>query len=114
MASFLEIYNEHVYDLLSKDPLKSLEVRESPADKSFYVPELTRHAVAKKQDFLKLIELAISHRRTARTKYNDESSRSHSMLTIYLEKSIPQGLKGQKLVAAKLNLVDLVGCWSGL
>jgi len=48
MVSYLEIYNEHVRDLLGRNPTASLEVRQA-ADLSFVVPELTRHVVLSNQ-----------------------------------------------------------------
>ena len=36
-ASYLEIYNEEIRDLLSKDIKKALELKENP-DKGVYIP----------------------------------------------------------------------------
>ncbi|KAJ1491987.1 P-loop containing nucleoside triphosphate hydrolase protein, partial [Baffinella frigidus] len=43
-ASFLEIYNEEVRDLLSKDPKNRLELKES-VDSGVYVKDLTSYVV---------------------------------------------------------------------
>lgn len=43
-ASFLEIYQEEVRDLLSKDPKNKLELKED-ADKGVYVKDLTSYMV---------------------------------------------------------------------
>jgi kinesin family member 3B len=43
-ASYLEIYNESIRDLLSKDPKNSLELRENP-ESGVYVKDLTSFVV---------------------------------------------------------------------
>ncbi len=43
-ASFLEIYNEEVRDLLSKDPKNKLELKED-VDRGVYVKDLTSYVV---------------------------------------------------------------------
>lgn len=43
-ASYLEIYNEEIRDLLSKDPKNSLEVKEN-IDSGVYVKDLTSFVV---------------------------------------------------------------------
>jgi kinesin family protein 3/17 len=43
-ASYLEIYNEEIRDLLSKDPKNSLEVKEN-IDTGVYVKDLTSFVV---------------------------------------------------------------------
>ena len=43
-ASYLEIYNEDIRDLLSKDPKNKLELKENP-DTGVYVKDLTSFVV---------------------------------------------------------------------
>ena len=49
------------------------------------------------------------NRRTAATLMNNESSRSHSIFTIYIETAEKQSDGSQRIRAGKLNLVDLAG-----
>jgi len=119
--SYLEIYNERVYDLLAqrrrpRSPAnrESLQIRQGKG--GFYVPKLTKHVVTDDMQMLAFIEMGSSARSVAATTQNSESSRSHSMLIIYLEKGSQQEgdkLKGtegtRNIVGAKLNLVDLAG-----
>ena len=54
----------------------------------------------------------MKNRKTGETKMNLESSRSHSIFTIYIETAEPvkgDGSGKQKIKAGKLNLVDLAG-----
>jgi hypothetical protein len=50
-------------------------------------------------------------RKVANTTQNERSSRSHSILTFYIEKRVPfQGSSNKtQLITSKLNLVDLAG-----
>ena len=126
--SYLEIYNEHVYDLLGKRKKKkdrrrgphgeiqreSLKIRQ--LKKGFHVPDLSRHVIHKEEEMLSLIRKGARHRSTAATSQNAESSRSHSILVIYVEKGRlcndgdgSEEIESGGIVAAKFNLVDLAG-----
>ena len=61
------------------------------------------------QELIDLIQEANGNRRVTATALNSESSRSHSMFTLYVEKTFEMPGFGQRTVSAKLNLVDLVG-----
>lgn len=58
-----------------------------------------------------MIKLGSSHRHVRSTKMNDESSRSHSILTMTIETAEQSKVKGEesKFRVGKLNLVDLAG-----
>jgi len=55
-----------------------------------------------------LMNQGTNNRKTASTLMNSESSRSHSIFTIYIE-TAEKTEKGQRIRAGKLNLVDLAG-----
>jgi kinesin family protein 3/17 len=50
-----------------------------------------------------------SNRKTGETAMNKDSSRSHSIFTIYVETSEADADGEQRIKAGKLNLVDLAG-----
>ncbi|GAB5368090.1 hypothetical protein AAMO2058_001288300 [Amorphochlora amoebiformis] len=106
-VSYLEIYNEKVFDLLTyaedRSPLKIRQARSG-----FLVPDLTQHIVTTREKVIDLIEMGNQNRSVASTSQNSESSRSHSLLTVDLERTSGEGLL-QTVVCAKLNLVDLAG-----
>ncbi|KAJ8714096.1 hypothetical protein PYW08_007716 [Mythimna loreyi] len=116
--SFLEIYNEKVHDLLSGEvPLppchslprrrgnarKDLRVREHPS-RGPYVQNLRRVSVQDAEALLTLVSEGARRRRTAATRRNSTSSRSHALLEI----ATPH---------ATLHLADLAGSekasWEG-
>ena len=106
-VSFLEIYNEKASDLLVDDK-RDLEVRES--DGYFFLPFLTRPAVRNRDELMELIRVGNDHRNVAATAQNSRSSRSHTILTLHIEKRVVSATdKNELLISSKLNLVDLAG-----
>ena len=85
-ASFLEIYNEEIRDLLGKDTNKKLDLREGK-DKGVYVADLTILTVKSVNEIEGLMELGNKARHVGATAMNDTSSRSHSLFTIYIEQA---------------------------
>lgn len=110
-ASFLEVYNEEIKDLLNPSDRK-LKIHEHPKH-GIYVEDLCELVVRDSKDLLKLIYQGNAVRRVAATKMNEESSRSHSVFTIKIEQQTVTELAGgvtrEQTVKAKLNLVDLAG-----
>jgi len=106
-ASFLEIYNEEVRDLLGNDTKARLELRERP-DGEVFVQDLSLHPVSSVRTCEQIMDKGWKNRSTGSTLMNSVSSRSHSIFTIYLERC-DDPANGSKIRASKLNLVDLAG-----
>ncbi|XP_077405466.1 kinesin-like protein KIFC1 isoform X2 [Vanacampus margaritifer] len=107
-ASFVEIYNECLRDLLytgkaSKRP--EHEIRKSTSNK-MTITNLTYKKVASEDQVLCLVDLANQNRSTAQTTQNDRSSRSHSVFQLDIE-----GVNAGRDVKCNstLCLVDLAG-----
>ncbi|RKP19713.1 P-loop containing nucleoside triphosphate hydrolase protein, partial [Rozella allomycis CSF55] len=79
-ASFLEIYNEDVYDLLANQETK-LELRER-SDIGVYVKNLSSFVVNSVEEMYKLMTVGNRNRSVGSTMMNARSSRSHSIFTI--------------------------------
>ncbi|EFJ51094.1 kinesin-like protein [Volvox carteri f. nagariensis] len=108
-ASYLEIYNEEVRDLLSKDPKNKLELKEHK-DSGVYVKGLNAFVVKGVPELKNVLEVGKKNRSVGATLMNQDSSRSHSIFTITIEtieqtKAQPEG----HIKVGKLNLVDLAG-----
>lgn len=110
MASYLEIYNEKVFDLLNPNGLKaSLDIREKAEAGEFFVEGLVKKIVNSRHDLIELITKGQANRATASTIMNDLSSRSHSILSLVIEKSVSSEGGDSSVCSGKLNLVDLAG-----
>lgn len=103
----LEIYNEDIRDLLSKNPKRRLDLRESP-ERGIYVSKLSAIPVKDVKEGSALLVLGNRKRTVAETLMNTESSRSHSIFMITVETS--EMIEDKEHVrVGKLNLVDLAG-----
>lgn len=108
-ASFLEIYNEEVRDLLSKNPQNRLELKEN-VDSGVYVKNLTSFVVKGVSEIVNVLEVGKKNRTVGSTKMNQDSSRSHSIFTVVVECSEKNQVDDEaKIRVGKLNLVDLAG-----
>uniref|UniRef100_H3BWS5 Kinesin family member C1 n=1 Tax=Tetraodon nigroviridis TaxID=99883 RepID=H3BWS5_TETNG len=105
-ASFVEIYNESLKDLLHTGK-RELEIRKS-TNNEVTITNLTYEKVTNEDQVLGLIALANQNRSTAQTAQNDRSSRSHSVFQLDIE-----GVNGGRDIKCKsrttLCLVDLAG-----
>ena len=110
-ASYLEIYDEKVYDLL---PLKytihdaSLDVRE---DKSkWFAQGLQMHTVSDTSSTLSLLHTGACRRATARTDANARSSRSHALFALHLEQRVcGEEKEDVQVLHSKFTFADLAG-----
>ncbi|DAZ94857.1 TPA: hypothetical protein N0F65_008159 [Lagenidium giganteum] len=109
-ASYLEIYNEEIRDLLGADPKNRLELKEN-LDTGVYVKDLTCKQVTGVAEIDAVMQQGKKNRSVGATLMNQTSSRSHSMFTITVEAcSNAAGVDGkQHICVGKLNLVDLAG-----
>ena len=107
-VSFLEIYNEEIHDLLSKDAGTKLDVKEK-AESGFYVKDLELKIVKGIEQMKEVMASGRKNRHVGQTNMNRDSSRSHSIFAIVIERS-EKGSDGiNHIRAGKLNLVDLAG-----
>lgn len=83
-ASFMEIYNEGVRDLLLPTG-RPLRVREHP-QLGAHVPDLTTVRVTTADEIAALAEVGSRARATAATRANGRSSRSHAVFTLSVER----------------------------
>ncbi|EGF77370.1 hypothetical protein BATDEDRAFT_4048, partial [Batrachochytrium dendrobatidis JAM81] len=104
-ASYLEIYQEQLKDLLC--PADQQDSK-SATGKELYVEGLTERQLSTPLDYLKMIELGIKHRTVAETNMNKVSSRSHSVLTLIIEHADNVNQIGVKK-RSKIHLIDLAG-----
>ena len=102
-VSYIEIYNEEVKDLLASGEDSALAVRQNK-DKVFFVNSIEQ-TVSSMTEMLDVMAKGEKNRSVSSTKMNDNSSRSHSILRITVEKSSKNGGS----TSSTLNFVDLAG-----
>ena len=113
-ASYFEIYNEVIFDLLDANDRKKksntgkggLEIKEHPI-LGVYVKGLQEHVVENAIKLQKIIDQGMKSRTVASTQMNADSSRSHSVFVITVRQK--DTLNEEKNIFAKVNLVDLAG-----
>ncbi|XP_062253695.1 kinesin-like protein KIF15 [Platichthys flesus] len=105
-CSFIEIYNEQIYDLLDTASA-SLFMREN-IKKGVFVEGAVEKFVNSAAEAYQVLSMGWRNRRVASTSMNRESSRSHAVFTMTLEskESINEVVN---IRMSQLNLVDLAG-----
>lgn len=107
-CSYIEIYNEEIRDLLSDNVKAKLELKESQ-DKGVFIKDLNMMIVKSVAEMDRFMNLGNNSRTTGETLMNKDSSRSHSIFSIYIEVSQKDEKGNERFIAGKLNLVDLAG-----
>ncbi|KAK6946340.1 Kinesin motor domain [Dillenia turbinata] len=107
--SAMEIYNEHVRDLLSSDssPLRLLD----DPEKGTIVEKLTEEVLRDWNHLKQLLSICEAQRQVGETSLNETSSRSHQIIRLTIESSAREflGKDNSTTLAASVNFVDLAG-----
>ncbi len=117
--SFLQLYNERIYDLLNQDmfkrqifnqvganPKEGLKLKWNPHD-VFTVDNLTTVEIATYKDIMLLYHHGIKNKAIGSHKMNFTSSRSHTVFTVTLEQISCEN--PDNMIVSKLQIVDLAG-----
>ncbi|KAG5437983.1 hypothetical protein PCANB_000329 [Pneumocystis canis] len=108
-GQFLEIYNEHINDLLGNPDefdKKKHEIRHDPKECKTTVTDLTTVVLDTPSKVTVLLKKASSNRSVAATQVNERSSRSHSVFILTLRGT--NTITGE-MSEGTLNLIDLAG-----
>ncbi|XP_037705587.1 kinesin-like protein KIF9 isoform X3 [Choloepus didactylus] len=110
-VSYLEIYNESLFDLLSTLPYVGpsdtpMTIVENP--QGVFIKGLSVHLTSQEEDAFSLLFEGETNRIIASHTLNKNSSRSHCIFTIYME-AHSRTLSDEKYITSKINLVDLAG-----
>ena len=110
--SMLEIYQEKIYDLLSKSKEK-LNIRDGSG--KVEVPKLSMHPISSTEEATKFMCTATARRSKASTFLNSGSSRSHAVYTITLRQSLNRDESSSssninsQTITSEFHIVDLAG-----
>eukprot|EP00300_Choanocystis_sp_HF-7_P008915 c16167_g1_i2.p1 GENE.c16167_g1_i2~~c16167_g1_i2.p1 ORF type:complete len:577 (+),score=117.44 c16167_g1_i2:927-2657(+) len=100
-VSFLEIYNEKISDLLSGKDDCAVRMHQK---EGFYVEDALLVPCKNARQLMAAYVKGMRNRAVSATMMNKESSRSHSIIQIFVERKT-----GDAVVSSKLVLVDLAG-----
>jgi kinesin family protein 18/19 len=106
--SFLEVYNEQVYDLLESSG-KILSVQEDQQKGIVIVSGVTEQHVTTYSQVIDFIIQGNKQRKTESTCANALSSRSHAVLQLIVKKSTKLENGKEIITESKLSLIDLAG-----
>ncbi|XP_071943121.1 kinesin-like protein KIF9 isoform X2 [Antedon mediterranea] len=109
--SYLEIYNEMMFDLLSTLPdaiQYGPQMTITEDEFGINIKGLTHHLAHNEEEALNLLFEGETNRAIAAHSLNQASSRSHCIFTIHIE-SRSRTDSSAKYMKSKLNLVDLAG-----
>jgi kinesin family member 23 len=121
-VTFIEVYNNTVFDLLDDTPIDPLRPKQlqskilrEDAHHNMYVHGVTEVEVKSPEEATEILAKGQKRRRVAHTTLNAESSRSHSVFNIRVvsapldaQGAYPEA-GGRQLTIGQLSLVDLAG-----
>ena len=115
-VSYMEIYNEVIYDLLgdTTEPGSDLEtfprvVLMEDETGTLHTKNLTLHAVSSTEEATDMFLFGNMNRIVSSTLMNQASSRSHCIFTLYCETSVKSQESSNLVRSSKFHLVDLAG-----
>ena len=107
-VTYLEIYNENIYDLL-KDDKRCLPLREDSSKNSPVVSGISYTKPTDAQDLLRILSMGNKRRTQHPTDANAQSSRSHAVFQVYVHQKPRATGTETEVTVAKLSLIDLAG-----
>ena len=107
-CSFLEIYKEQISDLLDINSNKNIAIRD--LSDSVIVENLAKLPIASPEEAYSLIKEGSKSRHIAATNMNKESSRSHTVFSIYITNKTVSSTTGKTVIKKSVfHLIDLAG-----
>ncbi|TXT13257.1 hypothetical protein VHUM_00624 [Vanrija humicola] len=113
-ASYLELYNEQIIDLLSPEVGKELSLSEGRKKGEVVINGLTECAVRTEEEIRRLLRMGEDRRKVGGTDWNQRSSRSHCVFRIVIEsRTVADGTRtpgrDKTTRISTLSIIDLAG-----
>ncbi|KAJ2616287.1 Kinesin-like protein kif15 [Coemansia sp. RSA 1365] len=106
-ASYIEIYNETIYDLL--DPLTRTCAMREDIKRGVFIDNVTEETVQHPNEAYDVFMRGTTNRHVSATSMNRESSRSHSVLMLVIQSLTQMDSELTEVRESRFNLVDLAG-----
>ncbi|KAJ2801338.1 hypothetical protein H4R21_002826, partial [Coemansia helicoidea] len=106
-ASYIEIYNETIYDLL--DPITRTCAMREDIKRGVFIDGVTEETVQDPTEAYDVFVRGATNRHVSATSMNRESSRSHSVLMLVIQSLTQMDTGLTEIREARFNLVDLAG-----
>ncbi|KAJ2585023.1 hypothetical protein IWW49_004848, partial [Coemansia sp. RSA 1797] len=106
-ASYIEIYNETIYDLL--DPLTRTCAMREDIKRGVFIDNVTEETVQDPNEAYDVFVRGTTNRHVSATSMNRESSRSHSVLMLVIQSLTQMDSGLTEIRESRFNLVDLAG-----
>lgn len=107
-CSYVEIYNESIYDLLDMSNLGNTCVLREDIKRGVYIEGAREEVITSPAEAYEVYERGSMNRHVAETAMNRESSRSHSVFTLFIQSKQRVG-EIVDVRESRFNLVDLAG-----
>jgi len=107
--SYLEVYKEHIRDLLSSTSSAPEPVRLFDGPTGLVIRGLKEEVVSSPEKVFQLLKQGEKRRQVGATHMNQHSSRSHVMVRLKIESSLAKNNKSDETRVSILSLVDLAG-----
>lgn len=103
---FIEIYNESIVDLLAPSESAKYEIKHDDSLKTTLITNVRLEPLASSEQARNALSFATKNRKTASTKSNERSSRSHFIFTVSL---VGENTSSGNQCRGSLNMIDLAG-----
>ena len=109
ILTFIEVYNEQVYDLLTEEKSKVLSLREDQEKGVVIVAGVKEQSVSCYEDVMEYLSFGNKNRKTEATMANQVSSRSHAVMQLTVRHKKRNESARETIIESKLSLIDLAG-----
>ncbi|MCQ2821171.1 MAG: hypothetical protein MJ252_28255, partial [archaeon] len=111
MCSYIEIYQDNIYDLLDPTYNKKVTLRDvsaAGAKNSIVLEGMTKFKISSPQEAFNIVKQGSKLRHIAETAMNRESSRSHALFTLYITNEMIMDRK-KVINKSMFHIIDLAG-----